>query len=374
MSDIGRSVVEEGVLDQSLRRTLLQRALSARKGGRIGTEGRGAVALRFDDAPAEFRETVLPLLRERGLPFTRVTTSESVGAQRFDPAELPLLEKICLDAGGEVWNHGRDHLDATGPAGIRENLIGALDALRTAMPALPVDCFAPPGGSAVSYDGHMPSRTLEHFSETYAGRLLMSHHALVSGYIPSTYYRSLDGALRDGQVHYSVDSYDARRAKQLVDRARDWRVGVCLMWHSHAIGGRGMALEDFRAVLDHLVAEREAGRVMVLTLSGMAVADASTAWRDDLLSTHEGAEVFRERILHPQFRQNAVGSTRELTAHVSGDPGRVVTSAVGASVRSHRIGADGTLALRHPVTIPVDATALMVSIDAPSTQVHLQAV
>src|SRR5699024_6341171 len=63
----------------ALRRDLLQQGLRARKGGTIGTNGKAVVALRFDDAAGDFNRDVLPLLVERDLPFTRVTTTDRVG-------------------------------------------------------------------------------------------------------------------------------------------------------------------------------------------------------------------------------------------------------------------------------------------------------
>ena len=360
-----------------VRRELLVQGLTARKGGSIGTGGRGVVALRFDDAPAPFVDTVLPMLRERGLPFTRVSTSDSVATQSLEitDAILAEMQDYCLRDGGEVWNHGRDHIDASGDAAIYDNLIGALDRLREHMPRLPIDCFAPPGGGNISYDGHMPSNTVANFADTYAGRLLVANHALVSGYFQNTYYKPLDGTPRDGQIHYSVDAYTATRANELIDRARDWGTGVCLMWHSNNIGTDGrMTWADFEATLDYLVEQRDAGNVVVLTKSGMACADIASDYRDDLLFTHSGSGSFSQAIRYPQYRQNALGSTRELVATVTGEPGAVVTSTVGEFSREHTIPASGTLNLRHVTTVPMDATQLAVSIDATAEDVHLYAV
>lgn len=355
------------------RREILRQGLLARKGGKIGTSGKGVIALRFDDAPAEFREKALPLLKELALPFARVTTSASIHDDVIDPAEFPLMQTYCLENGGEVWNHGADHKETTGEAA-EANLIGALAQLREAMPLLPIDCFAPPGGG-VSYDGNMPSKTAENWA-TEIGHILLSHHALVSGYFPNSYYRPLDGVLRDSQNHYSVDAYNYDRVKQLVDRARDWHTGVVLMWHMNNPGTEGkMSLEDFEAALRYIAAQRDAGNILVLTKSGLGVADASTSWRDDLLATHEGEQAFSERIIYPQYRQQVPGSTRELTATVTGSPGATVTSSIAGMSREHTIPGGGTLMLRHLVTIPTDVdSTLTVSINAPCTDVHCYAV
>src|SRR5699024_7306594 len=177
------SSVESGDSSGPVRRELLQQALTARKGGRIGTAGRGVIALRFDDAPTAFTAKVLPLLRERNLPFTRVSTSDSIAStgETITDTDLTAMQDYCIADGGEVWNHGRDHANASGDEAIYDNLIGALHKLREKMPRIPVDCFSPPGG-AVTYGGYMPAYAVSNWSDTYAGRLLMAHHALASGY------------------------------------------------------------------------------------------------------------------------------------------------------------------------------------------------
>lgn len=355
------------------RRQLLQQALTARK-GKMGTGGKGVVALRFDDAHDDFVAKPLPVLVQKAFPFTRVTTSEFIGADPVSPSAFPAMQSYCIQHGGEVWVHGTDHLDAVGDEAIYANLIGSLLDLRAAMPRLPVDCFAPPGGSGISYDGHMPSATTENWVDTYAGLVLLEHFALASGYFENSYYRPLDGVLRDGQIHYSVDAYTLAQAKTLIDRARDWKVGIVMMWHSNNIGAAGyMSLADFTATMDYLAARRDAGDVMVLTKSGLAVADISTSHRDDILTATSG-NPYSATILYPQYRQNIPGSTRELTATITGAVGATVTSVVGESTKTHTIPAGGTLLLRHPATIPTDATALTVSIDANTTNAHLYAV
>lgn len=357
-----------------VRHELLTGALTARKGGRIGTNGKGVIALRFDDAAVEFRTTVLPLLKSRNLPFTRVSTSKSVAGVNINASEFPLMQTYCIESGGEVWNHGRDHADAAGVNAIYANVVSALDDLRTVMPRVPIDCFAPPGGSAMSYDGHLPSTTIASWSDTYAGRLIAGNYALSSGYFADSYYRPLDGVLRDGQIHYSVDSYNAARGQDLVDRARDWKKGVVMMWHADNIGKAGnMTLANFIVVLDYIVAQRDAGNILVLTNSGLGVADVSTSYRDDALTTNSGSS-FSEVFTYPQYRQNLPGSTRELTALVTGTAGALITSVIGESAKTHTIPTGGTLNLRHVATIPLDVTALTVSINENTTNARLLAV
>lgn len=343
---------------QVAQRLHLQQRLLARKGGVIGTNNLGAVALRFDDAPADFRTRVLPLLEELALPFTRVTTSHSIGETVIDPTEFPLMQEYCLRAGGEVWNHGRDHLDASGAEGIKANLIGALTDLRTMMPRIPIDCFSPPGGSAIAYEGHMPSNTPENW-DTYAGELLTAHHAIVTGYYGDSLYRPLDGVLRDGQRAFSCDGQSYAQVKTIVDNCRGWKMGAVLMWHGNnaGAGGSWASWEDFEAALRYIAAERDAGRILVLTVTGLATANRAATYRDDLVTLRPDSSGFLQYINSPGQRQGIAGSTRELTATVTGTPGAQVITRIGSATKTHTIPSSGTMTVRHLATIPLDQTA-----------------
>ena len=367
--DAGGMEASEG--STGARRELLRQRIQARKGGRIGTQGKGVVALRFDDAPADFVQTVLPLLEQRGLPFTRVTTSERIHSDPLPQDTFETMQTYSLRAGGEVWNHGKTHGEASG-AQIIDEVVGALGTLRAAMPRIPIDCFAPPGGS-ISWDGFMPAVGIDNWAATVAGKMIIANHGLATGYFPDSYFWPIDGVMRDGQNHYSLDHYTLANAKARVDSARDWQAGVVLMWHANNLGSAGnMSVSDFTAVLDYIVAERDAGRIVVLTVSGLACADRYSDARDNLLITHSGSP-WSETIGSPQYRSGVPGSTRELTATVSGVAGASVTSKIGESTKVHTIPPSGVLKLRHVATVPLDVSALTVSINAATSGAKLLA-
>lgn len=355
---------------------LLQR-MTARKGGRIGTGGKGVIALRFDDAPTHFREKALPLLKELNLPFTRISTSESIYDSPIPVEEFTAMQAYCIESGGEVWNHGKDHKDLTeGTA--RDNLIGALESLRAKMPRIPIDCFAPPGG-AVTYAGNMPTDSPEKW-DTPVGNLIMTHHAHASGYMTDSYFRVLDGVVRDSTPHYSVDTFTASRIQVLANQVRDWKHGLVLMWHMDKAGSGENGFSswaDFEASLRYIAQLRDQGSILVLTMTGLAVADAASAFRDDLIIGATGSSSsFLQYVNEPGKRQNVLGSTRELTATVTGTPGAKVISRMGNfSVKTHTIPSSGTLQLRHVCTIPLDQTGnFAIRVEAPCSNVKCLAV
>lgn len=359
-------------LSDVVRRDMLKQGLSLRK-GKIGTGGVGVVSLRFDDAPDDFTSKILPLLVERRLPFTRVTTSDSIGGTVVPESIFPTMQDYLINYGGEVFNHGRTHINVTGDLAIENEFIGALKKLRTLMPRVPIDCFSPPGGS-VTYDGHMPSNTIANFSDTRLGRSLYANHALVTGYLNNSTYRHLDGVPRDGFQHRSCDTTPLSVMKSVTAHVANKGAGLVAMYHSNNIGATGyVSLADFTSYLDYLVAERSAGRVMILTVTGAVHADASTAYRSDFLSTHTSTGNFSETLV--SHLQGFYGATVELTAEVKGASGEKVISAIGEVYLEHTIPSTGTLYLRHPVTIPLDIpSSITVSINKPASNVHLYTV
>lgn len=221
----------------------------------------------------------------------------------------------------------------------------------------------------------MPAETIEQIADSYAGQQIFAHHALASGYLKDTWYPTLDGVMRDGGLFYSSDIRDFAFLKNLVDRARDFPSGVVLMFHSNNIGTNDYITDsEFEQILDYIVAERNAGNLLALTVSGLAVADAESDKRRDLLKTSAGTN-WSETIPYPQYRPGINGATVELIANVAGTAGATVTSTIGESTKTHTVPTGGNLELRHPATIPLDATSLSVSIAGGSAaDAHLYAV
>ncbi|MFW0110002.1 polysaccharide deacetylase family protein [Rothia sp. P13129] len=368
-----KTVIPKESLSLSGKHLILQQNISARKGGKIGTGGRAAIALRFDDGALEFKEMALSLLEKYAFPFTRVTTSNRVGENSKEKDTFESIQNYVIHHGGEVWNHGVTHTDAPHEK-LRYEILGGRNKLRRQMPRIPIDCFAPPGGDSIKYEGHMPSDSPEKWGDSYAGKLILENHGLASGYLRNSYFRPLDGIMRDGQTHYSLDSYNFLRARDLINRAVEWKMGVVLMWHMNSVGQeKKMSFTDFKKTLEYIAQLRDQGALMVLTVSGLGVADRSICYRDNILPISSG-NPFRTTITHSKYRQNVSGSTRELSAQVNATPGSKVMSRIGESRKYHEVPESGTFYLRHVATIPLDEQNIVVEIDADAEDVKLLAV
>src|SRR5699024_843848 len=189
----------------------------------------------------------------------------------------------ALRSGGEVWNHGGNHGDARYPGEAVREIPEALTALQAGVPRLAVEGWAPPGLADGEYMGASPFKTTEQNTGTYTGQLILRNHAFVAGYAEGV-YRTLDPSIQPiGAPHVTIDkSYTAQVGRVLDALGPD---GVALMLHPNYLDQEGyLTLSDFTAILDDIVARRDAGTLKVLSYSGLWMADAASNRRDDLMA------------------------------------------------------------------------------------------
>ena len=119
---------------------------------------RAAVTITFDDGYAENCQVALPLLIQRGIPFTYFVTSDCALQGRpfqhdikmgnhFEPNSLDQLKALAA-SGVEIGSHTRTHTDlgqVTDPETLYEEVIGSRIALTEAV-GVPVRYFAFPFG------------------------------------------------------------------------------------------------------------------------------------------------------------------------------------------------------------------------------------
>lgn len=356
-------------------RELTIQGLLARKGVTIGTSGKGVISLRFDEGHQVFREQILPLLEARHLPYTQVSAAESTGGQVIAQVEFEAMETNALRAGGEIWCRGKTGADKYGTGDVHEELILAKGILQGKTPRVPIDCLGGMNKSA-KFNNFMFADKPARFADTFAGVKVMETYALVSAYFQDFYWYQLDGQLKDGFTEYSMSTSTYDQMVTRANVARDNMAGIMMQFSPSALAGN---LPAFTQFLDYLVQQRQRENLEILTVSGMAVADATSTQRHDLVSgEHDsavGSATYTTTVRDPQFRRGVPGSTRELRALVKAAPGSTVTSAVGDSTASHTVPASGWLNLFHQATIPLNATgSLAVSISAYAQDVHLYAI
>jgi hypothetical protein len=241
----------------------------------IKTNGKPAVALRFDHGLGNFRDNVVPALKRLNLPAAQALNGGDWDRTENDGVTAAQVNTWVSEGWLEVWNHSLNHVAPPATeAALEEQVKGGLDKLRADLPAAVIDGYAPPGssGDTTGFDG---GGSIESWWNTAPGRAILRTHAVGAGYLDGTVYRTLDGEVRQGQSHYTVDTLTLDTMKARVTGAYTGARGVALMLHPSRLDTEGyLSSVDFVAFLEWLAAERDAGRVVVLGYYDLLRADS----------------------------------------------------------------------------------------------------
>lgn len=277
------------ITQAGIRHTALREAFVKRRGGKIGTNGKAAVAFRFDDPVNGMISNVLPMLRTYSIPATCVHVSKTFE----DPTILAQsnlgswagIESWALNDGIEAAHHGGNHQDASTLTTLTREIVTSMVDLQASLPKQAIEWWVQPGVGGTNYAGAAALNTPEIFSQSIAGRLILGSHAISSGAMQG-YVRPMDGISKNGQNHWTVDlSANLTAAYSIIQNAQDVGGSVNIMLHPYELtnGGTYTTPAEFEAFLAWCAAERDAGRLEILTMSGLAVADVTTAWRANIV-------------------------------------------------------------------------------------------
>lgn len=276
---------------------IVAQALSFGKGGVVGTSGKAAVALRFDDDWDFVKSLGLPgELRARGLPWSAVWCSQLASNPWNDEVSYADLVEWNRYYGGEVWSHGTNHQSPwhasrkVFSANLRREIVQSkadieandLRVMGFALPGVPGNGYR--HGSADGMD-----TVADYRSE--AGRLLQATYGVVETDMTG-YYRHLPSDLRYGLSHTTVsDGATLQQSLNLIDGAVNLGQGIELMCHSAYLDTSGrITSAQLLEILDHIVTLRDAGLVEVVTPSSLPFCDPSSTRRLDLVSNGDFAK------------------------------------------------------------------------------------
>lgn len=266
----------------SVRHELTAQDLRAYR-GTVNTGGATPVALTFDDYPKAFRDVVLPLLRARKLPATL-----GLGSGMYEQTSAPIyagavgttwaeIDRWTTADGIEIANHGRTHGSATTPAQLQAEIVDGLTELQAALPSRPILTWMQP---SVTYpESFNNGDSIRAYADTLAGRLLLEHHAYVTGVrklqgstlVPLTGHGAPQGLARN----WFDSSRGIEGCKTLISTAAPGR-GLIIAAHADRFGtDAGATVAELIGFLDWLAAEQAAGRIKVLTLSEWSISNAS---------------------------------------------------------------------------------------------------
>lgn len=261
------------------------------KGGRIGTAGKGAVAIRIDHNMRAMTDTLLPLLAERGIPASQCHFIEEMDPQPHYSGDDSTgstwadVQTQALEHGIEVWSHGWTHTDRSGD-GLTQEITDSRAELETLIPRVPVAGFMVPGVTGGRWEGFSDRMADPRvWNTTTAGSLIAANYGTADGH--GSVLNPLTGRPNYGWTSYFIDSVSTpATVTSLIDAAKDTAAGLVLAIHPRVIGLDGqITVETLTAILDHIAAERDAGRLEVLTVSGLLCADPYTDRRHNMLRT-----------------------------------------------------------------------------------------
>lgn len=242
--------------------------------GPVGTGNKAVVSLRFDHGLSNFNSKMRGPLEARtmehslALSARNFNAGENVGVTGAMVAAWPL---------SEVWNHGANqHQDESTIAGLTDQIATGKRELELAVPGKPIWGYAVPGTGGTGQGGFGGGSTVEAFYETAAGDLILTHHAVSTGAWSGTARRPMDGRIRQGMAHFTMEAQTVARIKTEIDAAITGKQGLTLMMHPSLIDTAGyLTTAQFVEVLDYLVTKRNAGQLLVMSPYKMALADNS---------------------------------------------------------------------------------------------------
>lgn len=253
----------------------------------IGTNGLPFVGFRFDHGMDRFKADILALLRKYDLPWLQAVNSRmhttATNASQNQTMSWADLQGFMINDGGEGANHTATHADAPTEGGQLDEVVNGLTEMQISLPRLLIESWAPPGHAAGEFGGAAPFRTMQEHYGTYAGRLVLQHHAAVFGYSPGA-YRSMPQNLDIAAPHITLDNITSLSTVQnILNAVETGPSGCILMVHPSLVDSGAITLALLEQVFAEVAQRRDAGQLEVLSCTGTLLADYRTSHRHELL-------------------------------------------------------------------------------------------
>lgn len=262
----------EAWIQHQIQRTMFEHAM----GGAVDTGGLGAVALRFDHGLVNLAQHILPLTTSRRLRVSLAHNPRTGHLRENRGVGTDEIDGWVSARHVEIWNHSASHRGVVTTEDLMDEVVASIGEIEEQLPSAQgkVWGFNPPGIPGEDYAGFgKGSRPNEWTTE--AGRIILAHHAVVSGHLSGTSQRLLDGQLRDGLAHVTMDARPVEDIIARIDSVARKKRGLQLMLHPSRLGMDGkLSIEGLTAVLDHLVDLRERREIATLSPYQLVLADA----------------------------------------------------------------------------------------------------
>lgn len=355
-----------GSVDPWLAHAVRRDTMRHRRGGTLGTSGKQVVAVRLDHGTQQaIDKGIIARLEQHAIPYHLACCAEHNTA--VSPLEVAYpwstIRSMSATGGCEVGNHSLTHGQATGTAQLTSEIVAGLAGIQAQVPDQAIEVWTQPGVGGTQYDGWNYGADLNAIITTEAGRMLLQHHAVVMGARDRQFWQVLDGTETVALAAWFVDQ---RRPSEIIAhveaaRTQSPAVGGVLALHPVQLdrGGSFQTTAEALEWIDWLAAERDAGRVELLTHAGLAIASSRDDVRPALVVksgtvTAGGSLVAQPTIAsiarHPYGAMWEAVTT--LTATATGDITLTVTTGALSSTVTKTVTAGQTVTVRRHLTLP----------------------
>jgi len=203
----------------------------------VKTGGKGAVVFRYDHGMTNIKNYLLPIHRRYNLPMYIAMNSrlwdipENAGATPEDVKSWIASYRV------EIGNHTADHKDRNTVEGMYDAVVNGRKELEAQL-GITVHGFTVPGVNEFEWFEGFRGGSLDSYSDTYMGGLILANHAVCSGNITDK-YRPLDGAIRQGSNHFTVEKWSFDQVKAVIDSAANQKRALTIMVHPRYMGLSG---------------------------------------------------------------------------------------------------------------------------------------
>lgn len=231
----------------------------------VSTNNKGAVMFRYDHGLTNFKSIIKQLHDERNFPYCIAMNSRNWDREENNGATQNDVKNWISDGLCEIWNHSATHEDTDVPEELYDIIVNGRIELEQQLGSK-VHGFIVPGMSPTGMGGFVGGNSLDVFSKTYAGSLILAYHAVSSGAIPGTAQRKLDGVTRQGQSHFGIEKRSVTEVKAQIDHAIANKTALQLMMHPRVLNLSGyISTVELVEILDYVKTKFDSGDLVVLS-------------------------------------------------------------------------------------------------------------
>ena len=250
-----------------------------RRVGPVHVGDAGALALVFDHGTTAFREWIWPELKKRNLVGTMALCPEVHLDDKGESRHRATNDEIksWIKDGLVIASHSSDHMGAKTTTDVYRQVVVSKQILETKLDTK-VDCWVQPGYSLADgdYGGFGTGQSATDYTDTMAGRLLQQTYPVITGYVGDDYLYPMQELPVGVQRSLMESKESIAQVRDYVQQAADKGLKHISFIHPYALldsSDTYATKQDYINFLDLVVQLRDAGKLKVLTLPQLAIAE-----------------------------------------------------------------------------------------------------